>query len=281
MAEFDFGKKKKKTVSKKSEDTQEEIKEEKKEEIQEIKEEQGSKEKPQTEESMDFGKKKKKTNKKEGEEEIPPEKTEEKASSIPELDLGKKKKKSTKKKEGEEEGEVNEVENKKDSPTPEGSNSDTEFYTYEFLAKRVYDSINNSGEQEKTKYTMKPPVVYREGTKKTIWVNFPEICKIMNRQPDHVLAFLLAEVGTTGSIDGNARFVIKGRFQPKHIENILRRYIAEYVKCHTCKTPETHLKKENRLLFMVCDKCGSTRTVTPIKTGFQATTRAGRRAART
>jgi hypothetical protein len=52
----------------------------------------------------------------------------------------------------------------------------------------------NSGEEGKTKYTMKPPVVYREGTKKTIWVNFPEICKIMERSPEHVLAFLLAEV---------------------------------------------------------------------------------------
>jgi len=162
-----------------------------------------------------------------------------------------------------------------------GSHSDGEFYSYEFLAKRIYDLINASGEQETVKYTMKPPVVYREGTKKTIWVNFPEICKIMNRQPEHVLAFLLAEVGTTGSIDGNGRFVIKGRFQPKHIENILRRYISEYVKCHTCKTPETHLKRENRLLFMVCDKCGSTRTVSAIKTGFQATTRSTRRAART
>jgi len=140
--------------------------------------------------------------------------------------------------------------------------------------------INTSGEQEETKYKMKPPVVYREGTKKTIWANFPEICKIMNRQNEHVLAFLMAEAGTTGSIDGEGRCVIKGRFQGKNIENILRRYISEYVKCHTCKTPETHLKKENRLLFMVCDKCGSTRTVPPIKTGFQATTRADRRAAR-
>jgi len=154
-------------------------------------------------------------------------------------------------------------------------------YNYEFLAHRIFGLIHKDGEQEPVKYTMKPPVVYREGTKKTIWVNFPEICKIMNRPPEHVLSFLLAEVGTTGSIDGNSRFVIKGRFQPKHIENILRRYIAEYVKCHTCKTPETHLKRENRLMFMVCDKCGSSRTVTPIKTGYQATSRASRRAART
>jgi len=155
------------------------------------------------------------------------------------------------------------------------------FYSYEYLAKRIFNLINSSGEHEKVKVKMKPPVVYREGTKKTIWVNFPEICKIMNRSQDHVLSFLLAEVGTTGSIDGSSRFVIKGRFQPKHIENILRRYIGEYVKCQTCKSPETTLKRENRLLFMVCTNCGSKRTVTPIKTGFQATTRAGRRAART
>jgi len=123
---------------------------------------------------------------------------------------------------------------------------------------------------------MKPPVVYREGTKKTVWRNFPEICKIMDRQPEHVQSFMLAEVGSTGSIDGNGGLVIKGRFQPKNIENILRNYINEYVKCHTCKSPETHLKKENRLMFMVCEKCGSSRSVAVIKSGFQATTRATR-----
>lgn len=101
----------------------------------------------------------------------------------------------------------------------------------------------------------------------------------MNREPAHVQQFTLAEVGSTGSIDGNARLVIKGKFQGKHIENILRRYIAEYVKCHTCKSPETVLKKENRLTFMVCNKCNSTRSVTAIKTGYTATTRASRRAA--
>eukprot|EP01115_Flamella_aegyptia_P002276 TRINITY_DN136296_c0_g1_i1.p1 TRINITY_DN136296_c0_g1~~TRINITY_DN136296_c0_g1_i1.p1 ORF type:complete len:247 (-),score=89.99 TRINITY_DN136296_c0_g1_i1:53-760(-) len=149
-------------------------------------------------------------------------------------------------------------------------------YTYEELARRIFNFINTSRPEEKTVYKMKPPVVYREGNSKTVWVNFPEICKIMTRSPEHVLSFVLAEVGSTGSIDGSGRLVIKGKFQPKHIENILRNYIAEYVKCNTCKSPETHLKKENRLTFMVCEKCGSTRSVTPIKSGFQATTRAQR-----
>jgi translation initiation factor 2 subunit 2 len=48
----------------------------------------------------------------------------------------------------------------------------------------------------------------------------------MHRQPDHVIQFLFAELGTTGSVDGSQRLVIKGRFQPKQLENVLRRYIG-------------------------------------------------------
>ena len=31
-----------------------------------------------------------------------------------------------------------------------------------------------------------------------------------------------------------------GRFQQKHIENVLRRYIKEYVTCHTCRYHQHH-----------------------------------------
>jgi translation initiation factor 2 beta subunit (eIF-2beta)/eIF-5 len=34
-------------------------------------------------------------------------------------------------------------------------------------------------------------------------------------------------MGTTGSVDGAGRLVIKGRFQQKQVENVLRRYIGE------------------------------------------------------
>jgi translation initiation factor 2 subunit 2 len=36
-------------------------------------------------------------------------------------------------------------------------------------------------------------------------------------------------MGTTGSVDGSSRLVIKGRFQQKQVENVLRRYIGELV----------------------------------------------------
>jgi hypothetical protein len=35
-------------------------------------------------------------------------------------------------------------------------------------------------------------------------------------------------MGTTGSVDGASRLVIKGRFQQKQVENVLRRYIGTF-----------------------------------------------------
>lgn len=84
-----------------------------------------------------------------------------------------------------------------------------------------------------------------------MFINFIDICRTMHRHQDHLYAYLLAELGTSGSIDGNYRLVLKGRFQPKGIENVLRRYIQEYVSCHSCKSPDTTLNK----VLIICDMC--------------------------
>ena len=120
-------------------------------------------------------------------------------------------------------------------------------------------------------YKIPPPQCLREGNKKTIFANIADICKRMKRTDEHVTQFLFAELGTSGSVDGSRRLVIKGRFQQKQIENVLRRYIMEYVTCKTCRSPDTQLNKgENRLYFVTCNSCGSRRSVTAIRTGFSA-----------
>lgn len=159
----------------------------------------------------------------------------------------------------------------------EGTDRD---YKYEELLDRVFNILreNNpdlAGDRRRT--VMRPPQVLREGTKKTVFVNLMDLCKTMHRQPEHVIMFLLAEMGTSGSLDGQQRLVVKGRFAPKNFEGILRRYINEYVICNGCKSPDTILSKENRLFFLRCEQCGSSRSVAPIKAGFVA--RVGRRKA--
>jgi len=153
-------------------------------------------------------------------------------------------------------------------------NSDRD-YNYQELLTRFYAALHAANpsllsSSSKKRYTIAPPQIFREGNKKSIFANVTDICRKMHRQPEHVISFLFAEMGTTGSVDGAGRLVIKGRFQQKQIENVLRRYMVEYVTCKTCKSPDTLLTKENRIFFMACESCGSRRSVNPIKTGFQA-----------
>lgn len=51
----------------------------------------------------------------------------------------------------------------------------------------------------------------------------------MQRTPDHVLQFVLAELGTEGSIGGDGQLTLKGKFGPKHIESLLRKYISTFL----------------------------------------------------
>jgi len=149
-------------------------------------------------------------------------------------------------------------------------------YQYDELLQRVFgimrDKNPEMGTGKTKKFVMRPPQVVKVGTKKTAFANFIEIAKMLHRQPKHLLQFLFAELGTSGAIDGNNQLIIKGRFQQKHIENVLRRYIKEYVTCHTCRSPDTILNKETRLFFLQCMTCHSSCSVQTIKTGFQAIT---------
>ncbi|XP_044758244.1 eukaryotic translation initiation factor 2 subunit 2 [Coccinella septempunctata] len=149
-------------------------------------------------------------------------------------------------------------------------------YTYDELLNRAFEIMRDKNPDmaagKKQKFVMRPPQVVRIGTKKTSFANFTEICKMLHRQPKHLLDFLLAELGTSGSVDGNSQLIIKGRFQQKQIENVLRRYIKEYVTCHTCRSPDTILQKDTRLFFLQCETCGSRCSVASIKSGFQAVT---------
>ncbi|XP_071738422.1 eukaryotic translation initiation factor 2 subunit beta-like [Rutidosis leptorrhynchoides] len=161
----------------------------------------------------------------------------------------------------------------------EGTDRD---YYYGELLSRVFHILRENNPElagDRRRTVVRPPQVLREGTKKTVFVNFMDLCRTMHRQPDHVMTFLLAEMGTSGSLDGQQRLVVKGRFAPKNFEGILRRYINEYVICNGCRSPDTILSKENRLFFLRCEQCGSGRSVAPIKTGFVA--RVGRRKAGT
>uniref|UniRef100_A0AC35GQF3 Translation initiation factor IF2/IF5 domain-containing protein n=1 Tax=Panagrolaimus sp. PS1159 TaxID=55785 RepID=A0AC35GQF3_9BILA len=86
-------------------------------------------------------------------------------------------------------GKMNLIDAKKDWPD----------YTYEELLGLVFGIMREKNPDlggDKKKFVMKPPQVARAGSKKTAFTNYAEICKLLKRQPKHVLQFLLAELGT-------------------------------------------------------------------------------------
>jgi translation initiation factor 2 beta subunit (eIF-2beta)/eIF-5 len=51
--------------------------------------------------------------------------------------------------------------------------------------------------------------------KKSIWVNFPQICAALHRHPDHLTKFIKIEFRADTSIDGMGRMEIKGKITQK------------------------------------------------------------------
>ncbi len=158
---------------------------------------------------------------------------------------------------------------------------DTEEMPYEEMLSRIYKQIhaNNPELMDRTKAKIKPPQVARLGTTRTCWSNFKDCCKSVQRTSDHVQSFFMAELGATGSIDGSEQFILKGRFMTRAIEDILKKYIDQYVRCNICTSLNTELVRDpvSRLHFLKCKLCQSQRSVLHIKTGFLATTKADRK----
>jgi len=110
------------------------------------------------------------------------------------------------------------------------AHNETKRIGYEALLGRFFTLLAQKNPDHASSgsrsYKIPPPQCLREGNKKTIFANLNEICKRMKRTDEHVTSYLFAELGTSGSVDGSRRLVIKGRFQQKQIENVLRRYIS-------------------------------------------------------
>ena len=154
---------------------------------------------------------------------------------------------------------------------------DTELNKYLNLLDRLFKILNknNTDLVIKDKIIIQTPKIAREGTKKTIFLNFEETCMKLHRESDHVVAYISTELGTTVSIQDGGRLVLRGRFNQKGIENILRNYINEYVLCGSCKSVNTYFKKSevNKLFFLKCEVCKASRFINPIKAGFVAQTK--------
>jgi hypothetical protein len=67
---------------------------------------------------------------------------------------------------------------------------------------------------------------------------------MMQRSQQHVFQFFTAELGTMGSTDEKQQLVIRGKYVPKLIQSLPRKYIVSYITCKSCRSPDTELMRD-------------------------------------
>ncbi len=71
----------------------------------------------------------------------------------------------------------------------------------------------------KSRFVIPELRVFIEG-KTTIFDNFDAVCGYINREAEHVIKFLLNELGTAGKVEGN-RVIFQGQFSKGDVERQL------------------------------------------------------------
>lgn len=140
-------------------------------------------------------------------------------------------------------------------------------YDYDKLLSKVQDQTESVKGKE-SRFTVPQAKVFYEG-RTTVVKNFDKIAGTINRDPDHILKFLLRELGTAGERDGQ-RVVFQGKIPADKIQNRINDYLATYVLCQECNKPDTHLVKEGRTVILRCDACGAFRPIKSQKKGKTA-----------
>lgn len=134
--------------------------------------------------------------------------------------------------------------------------------TYEELLERVKKELPETS-TSRERFQVPEAEVLLEG-QITVLRNFADIAGAINRKPQDVFAFLLKELGTSGSLEGR-RALFKGRLSADKINKRILSYVDEYVLCAECNRPDTHIVKEGRIAILQCDACGARRSLRVIK----------------
>jgi len=139
--------------------------------------------------------------------------------------------------------------------------------SYDDLLKKAYSHISEKTESSE-RFVVPEARAYIEG-KTTILENFAEIADKVRRDKDHLMKYILGELGTSGKIDGT-RAIFNGKFEISLFKMIIKSYVEDYVICSECGKPDTRLVKDDRVLLLRCDACGGHRPVRKRKVRTEA-----------
>jgi translation initiation factor 2 subunit 2 len=105
------------------------------------------------------------------------------------------------------------------------------------------------------RWTLPPAEIIKEG-RFTLLRNFRDLLSAVRREEDHLAKFLLQQLATAGQIDGD-RLVFTGNVTDQQVMARLDDYVATFVQCSECGSPDTKLDKNDRVQVLQCEACGA------------------------
>jgi translation initiation factor 2 subunit 2 len=126
---------------------------------------------------------------------------------------------------------------------------------YEMLLSRLRDKLGNTTRKQASRLELPTPQIIWVG-QRTIFRNFMEFPKALNRDPEKLLLYLNKELASAGYIAGE-RVIFLGRKEPSSFGALIDRYVKDYVICPVCGSPDTRTEKSKKLGFLLCEACGA------------------------
>ncbi len=125
---------------------------------------------------------------------------------------------------------------------------------YEELLDRAMDEIPETTKDE-TRFKIPKADVNVSGNQTTL-KNLQSIAKDLGRDPDHLMKYLLNELGTAGNREGS-KGVFQGKYRKNEVQERIDSYTEEYVLCNECGRPDTKIIKQEGVKMLKCEACGA------------------------
>jgi translation initiation factor 2 subunit 2 len=126
---------------------------------------------------------------------------------------------------------------------------------YEALLSRLRDKLGNTTKKQASRLELPTPQIIWVG-QRTIFRNFMDFPKALNRDPEKLLLYLNKELASAGYIAAE-RVIFLGRKEPSSFGALIDRYVKDYVICPVCGSPDTRTEKSKKLGFLLCEACGA------------------------
>ena len=127
-------------------------------------------------------------------------------------------------------------------------------FDYNKLLKDASGVLSSKNRTEERLKVPEPEIIY-EG-KSTIIRNFIDITEMLNRNPEDLVKYLTKEFGIGANVAGR-RLIINRKLREEEIREKLNAYMATYVLCYECSSPDTTIQKVGRTYLLVCKACGA------------------------